>query len=81
MTGPLKYNSDILNFSSQLEFPEEDVFYALGLIDIIFRMTGPLIYHSDILNFSSQLKFPEEDFFLSTWTTKYNFLNDGISKI
>ena len=79
MTGSLKYKLAILIFSSQLKFPEEDVFQALVLIDIIFRMTGPLIYHSDILNFSSQLKFPEEDFFLSTWTTKYNFLNDGIS--
>ena len=79
MTGSLKYELDIFIFCSQLKFPEVDVFQALGPLDIIFRMTGPLKYHSDILNFSSQLKFPEEDFFLSTWTTKYKFLNDGIS--
>ena len=81
MTGPLKYHSDILNFRSQLKFPEEDVFYPLGQLDIIFKMTGSLKYKLGISIFSSHLKFPEEDFFLSTWTTKYNFQNDGISKI
>ena len=63
MKGSLKYNPGILHFSSQLKFPEEDVFYAPGLLNIIFKMNGPLKYHSDILNFSSQLKFPEEDVF------------------
>ena len=44
-------------------------------------MSGSLKYKLGILIFSSHLKFPEEDFFLSTWTAKYNFENDGISKI
>ena len=59
MTGPLKYQPGILNFSSQLKFPEEDVFSTPGLLDIIFRMTGSLKYQPGISNFSSQLKFPE----------------------
>ena len=63
MTGSLKYQLGILIFSSQLKFPEEDVFKALRLLDIIFRMTGRLKYHSEFLNFRSQLKFPEEDVF------------------
>ena len=53
MTGSLKYELGILIFSSQLKFPEEDVFQALRLLDIIFRMTGPLKYHSGIVYFSS----------------------------
>ena len=63
MTGSLKYKSSILNFSSQLKFPEEDVFQAPGLLDKILKMTGSLKYKPGILNFSSQLKFPEEDVF------------------
>ena len=63
MTGSLKYKLCILNFSSQLKFPEEDVFQALGLLNIIFKMTESLKYKLGILNFSSQLKFPEEDVF------------------
>ena len=63
MTGSLKYKPGILNFSSQLKLPEEDVFQAPGLLDVIFRMTRSIKYKPDILNFSSQLKFPEEDVF------------------
>ena len=40
MTGSLKYELGILIFSSQLYFPEEDVFQAPGLLNIIFKMTG-----------------------------------------
>ena len=63
MTGSLKFKLCILNFSSQLKFPEEDVFQAPGPLDIIFEMTGSLKYKPCILNFSSQLKFHEEDVF------------------
>ena len=63
MTGSLKYNSDILILISQLKFPEEDVFQAPGLLDVILKMTGSLKYKRGILNFSSQLKFPEKDAF------------------
>ena len=63
MTGSLKYHSDILILISQLTFPEEDVFQAPELLDIIFEMTGSLKYKPGILNFSSQLKFHEEDVF------------------
>ena len=63
MTGSLKYNPGILNFSSQLKFPEEDVLQAPGLLNIIFKMTRSLKYVLGIVNFSSQLKFPEEDVF------------------
>ena len=61
--GSLKYKLGILNFSSQIKFPEEDVFHAPGLLDVIFRMTGSIKYKPGILNFSSQLKFDEEDAF------------------
>ena len=63
MTGSLKYNPGILNFSSRPKFPEEDVFYAPGLLNIIFKMTRSLKYVLGIIIFSSQLKFPEEDGF------------------
>ena len=63
MTGYLKYELGILIFSSQLKFPEEDVFLAPGLLNIIFKMTGSLKYELVILIFSPQLKFPEEDVF------------------
>ena len=63
MTGSLKYHSDILILISQLTFPEEDVFQAPGLLNIIFEMTGSLKYKLGILNFSSQLKYPEKDAF------------------
>ena len=63
MTGSLKYELGILIFSSQLKFPEEDVFYAPGLLIIIFKMTGSLKYIQGIWIFSSQVKFPEEDVF------------------
>ena len=63
MTGFLKYKPGILNFSSQLRLPEEDVFQAPGLLDVIFRMTRSIKYKPDILNFSSHLKLPEEDVF------------------
>ena len=63
MTGCLKYEIGILNIYSQLKFPEEDVFQALGLLNIIFKMTGSLKYKPGILIFISQLKFPEEDVF------------------
>ena len=60
MTGSVKYEQGILNFTSQLKFPQEDVFQAPGLLDIIFKMTGSLKYKLGILNFSSQLKFHKE---------------------
>ena len=63
MTGSLKYKPGILNFSSQLKFPEEDVFQVPGLLDIIFEMTRSLKYKLGILNFSSQLRYPEKDAF------------------
>ena len=63
MTGSLKYYLNILILISQLKFPEEVVFQAPELLDIIFKMTASLIYKPGILNFSSQLKFPEEDVF------------------
>ena len=63
MTRSVKYVLGIINFSSQLKLPEEDVFQALGLLDIIFKLTGSLKYNPGILDFSSQLKFPEEDGF------------------
>ena len=63
MTGSLKYKPGILNFSSQVHLPEEDVFYALGLLNITFKITGSLKYKLGILNFSSQLNFPEEGVF------------------
>ena len=63
MTGSLKYELGILNFSSQLQFPEQDVFYAPGLLNIIFKMTGSVKNEQGIRIFSSQLKFPEEDVF------------------
>ena len=53
MTGSLKYKSGTLNFSSQLEFPGEDEFEALGLLNINFKMTEFLKYEPGILNFSS----------------------------
>ena len=63
MTGSLKYNPGILNFCSQLKFPEEDVFQASGLLNIIFKMTGSLKYKRGILSFTFELNFPEEDDF------------------
>ena len=63
MTGSLKYNPGILNISSQLKFPEEDVLKAPGPLTIVFKMTGSLKYVLSILIFSSQLKFSEEDVF------------------
>ena len=63
MTGPLIYHSDILNFCSQLKFPEEDVFKAPGILNIIFKMTGSVKNEQGIWIFGSQLKFPEEDVF------------------
>ena len=63
MTGSLKYKPGILNFSSQLKLPEEDVFQGPGILDVIFIMTGSIKYKPGILNFSSQLMFPEEDIF------------------
>ena len=63
MTGSLKYKPGILNCSSQLKFPDEDVFQANGLLNVIFRMTGSINYKPGILNVSSQLKFHEEDVF------------------
>ena len=63
MTGYLKYKPSILNFISQLKFPEEDVIQEPGLLDVIFRMTGSIKYKPGILNFISQLKFLEEDVF------------------
>ena len=56
MTGSLKYKLGILNFIFQLEFPEEDVFWAPGLLNIILEMTGSLKYKPGILNFSSKRK-------------------------
>ena len=57
MTGSLKYEQGILIFSPQLKLPEEDVFQAPGLLNIIFEMTGSLKYELGILIFSSQLVF------------------------
>ena len=63
MTGSLKYKLGIWIFSSQLKFPEQDVFEAPGLLNIIFKMTGSVKNGQGIRIFSSQLKFPEEDVF------------------
>ena len=63
MTGSLKYKLGILIFSSHLKFPEEDVFQAPGLLNIIFKMTGSLKYKPGILDICSQLNFPEESVF------------------
>ena len=60
MKGSLKYKWGILNFTSQLKFPEEDVFYAPGLLDIIVKMTGSVKYEQGNLNFCSQLNFHVE---------------------
>ena len=59
MTGSLKYLQGIWIISSQLKFPEEYVFEAPGLLNIIFKMTGSLKYELGILFFNSQLKLPE----------------------
>ena len=48
MTGSLKYKRGILNFTSQLKFPDEDVFQAPGLLDIIFKRTGSVKYEQGI---------------------------------
>ena len=63
MTGSFKYHSDILILISQVKFPDEVVFQASGLLDIIFKMTGSLKYKPGTLNFSSQHKFHEEGLF------------------
>ena len=63
MTGYPKYKPGILKLSFQLTFPEEEVFQAPGLLDIIFEITGSLKYKLGILNLSSQLMFPEKDAF------------------
>ena len=63
MTGSLNNKRGISNFTSQLKYPEEDVFQAPGLLDIIFKMTGSVKYEQGIWIFSSQLKFPEKDVF------------------
>ena len=63
MTGSLKYEQVICIFSFQLMFPEEDVFQAPGLLDIIFKMTGSLKCKQVMLNICSQLNFPEEGVF------------------
>ena len=63
MTRSLKNKRGILNFTSQLKFPDEDVFQAPGLLNIIFKMTRSLKNKRGILNFTSQLKYPEENFF------------------
>ena len=60
MTGSVKYEQGIWIFSFQVKFPEEYVFQAPGLLNIIFKMTGCLKYNLGILNYTSQLKFPEE---------------------
>ena len=60
MTGFLIYKRGILCFTSQLKFPEEDVFQAHGLVDIILKMTGSPKYEQGICIFSSQFKFPKE---------------------
>ena len=57
MTGSLKYKQGILYFTSQLKFPEDDVFIAPKLLDIILKMTGSLKYKPGIFNFSFQFKF------------------------
>ena len=48
MTRFLKYELGILNLISQLTFREEYVFYAPGLLNIIFNMTGSLKYKPGI---------------------------------
>ena len=63
MTGSVKNEQGIRIFSSQLKFPEQDVFWAPGLLNIIFKMTGSVKNEQGIRIFSSQLKFPEEDVF------------------
>ena len=61
MKESLKNKRGILNFTSQLKYPEEDVFQTPGLLYIILKITGSLKYELGILNFSFQLKFHEAD--------------------
>ena len=63
MTGSVKYEQVIWIFSFHLKFPDEDVFQAPGLLNIIFKMKESLKNKRGILNFTSQLKYPEEDVF------------------
>ena len=63
MTGSLIYKRGILYFTSLLKFPEEDVFLAPRLVDIILKMTGSPKYEHGIWVFSSPFKFPKEDVF------------------
>ena len=60
MKESLKYTPGNFYFNSQLKFPEYGVFWAPGLLDILFKMTGSLKYKTGFSCFSSQLKFPEE---------------------
>ena len=60
MTRSQKYTPGHLNSSYRLKFPEEAVYHAPGLGDIILKMTGSLKYRPGIIYFSSLIKFPEE---------------------
>ena len=61
--GSVKYEQVIWIFSFQLKFPEEELFQAPGLLNIIFKMKESLKNKRGILNFTSQLKYHEENFF------------------
>ena len=63
MTVSLKYKPGIFDCSSQLKFPEEDVFQAPGLLNVVIKITGSLNYKPGIFYFSSQLNFQGEDVF------------------
>ena len=56
--GFLKYKPGILNFISQLKFPEEDFYQAPGPRDINLKMTGSLKYKPGI--FLTELKLETE---------------------
>ena len=63
MTGSPKYKPRILYSSSHFNFPEEDVFQAPGLLNVVIKITGSLNYKPGIFYFSSQLNFYGEDVF------------------
>ena len=44
MTGSIEYKPWTLYFISQLKFPEDEVFQAPELLDVIFKMTRSLKY-------------------------------------
>ena len=63
MTGSLKFRPGIFYLSTQLKYPENDIFKAPGILEIIFQMMGFLKYKPGNLNCICHLNFPEVDFF------------------